>query len=203
MVRARQVRSAVLLACLGGLVVVVAVLGVRAVVDVAQGLGVLGGEDVEAGPPPGVDGDAQPALVDRVVDGDTIRVRVEEPGGAIPPTDSVGVRLLNVDAPELDHPERGRDCGASEAATFVEGLAPPGTLVWLSADTEDRDHYDRPLRAVFTEDGRFVNAELTRAGWAEAVLFEPNDRFHGRMVELEGEARTQRRGVWALCDGFP
>jgi micrococcal nuclease len=228
MVRARQVRSAALLVCLGALVVVVAVLGVRAVVDLAQGLRVLGGEGATEAPadrdgdlrhpghdeaddgdhsgaeaPDGVPEGAQRAVIDRVVDGDTIRVRVDEPDGPIPPTDSVRVRLLNVDAPELDHPDHGRDCGARESTEFVEQLTPPGTTVWLVADVEDRDRYDRPLRGVFNERGVFVNAELVRAGWAEAVLFPPNDRFHQRMIDLEEEARIQGRGAWRACDGFP
>jgi micrococcal nuclease len=222
MVRARRVRSAVLVLCLALVTVTVALLGARAVVDVGQGLRVLGGEgaaeqhrgsaDPPQGPtddvgpvaPPGeVPDGAQRAVVDRVVDGDTIRVRVDEPGGPIPPTDSVRVRLLNVDAPELDHPRRDRDCGARQAAAFVEELTPPGTVVWLVADVEDRDRYDRPLRAVFNHEGRFVNAELARAGWAEAVLFEPNDRFHQRMVDLEAQARSHHRGAWAACGGFP
>jgi micrococcal nuclease len=166
--------------------------------------GELDAGDLDAvGPPPGVPTSAQAAFVDRVVDGDTIRVRVVEPGGAIDPTDSVRVRLLNIDAPELDHPARGEDCGAAEAAALVERLTPPGTVVWLVADAEDRDHYDRPLRAVFTAEGTFVNAEVVRRGWAEVVLFEPNDRFHERLLPLEAAARDAQRGAWRACDGFP
>lgn len=218
MARSRPLRAGLLLLCLGVLVAVVGVLGVRALTDMGQGLRALGGtgasdpppsaDALDNGPdtgtaPPEVPDGAQPAEVDRVVDGDTIRVRVEETRGAIAPTDSVRVRLLNVDAPELDHPERGRDCGALEATEFVERLTPPGTTVWLVADVEDRDRYDRPLRGVFTERGVFVNAELVRAGWAEAVLFPPNDRFHPWMVDLEQDAQDQRRGAWAVCGGFP
>lgn len=231
----RLTRAALLL-CLVVVAVGVAVLGARAVVDVARGLRALGGAGAaeepggpvggtdargsdardsdardsdaagggrRAGPPPGVSGDAQPAVVDRVVDGDTIRVRIGAPGGPIPPTEAIGVRLLNVDAPELDHPRRGRDCGAPEAAALIAELVPPGTRVWLVADAEDRDRYERPLRAVFTPGGRFVNAELARAGWAEAVLFAPNDRFHERLAELADQARERGRGAWAACGGFP
>lgn len=227
----RLTRAALLL-CLVVVAVVVTVLGARAVVDIARGLralggagaaeepgGPVGGTDARGGdargsdaagigraapgPPPGVPGDAQPAVVDRVVDRDTIRVHIGEPGGPIPPTEVIGVRLLNVDAPELDHPRRGRDCGAPEATALVAELVPPGTRVWLVTDTEDRDRYDRPLRAVFTSGGRFVNAELTRAGWAEAVLFAPNDRFHERLAELADQARERGRGAWAACGGFP
>jgi micrococcal nuclease len=196
-------------------VVLVAVVAGRAIQELALGLHVLGGAGVErtlddgvgdldaATPPPGVPAAAQAAVVDRVVDGDTIRVRVEEVGGPIGPTDSVRVRLLNIDAPELDHPDRGEDCGAVEATALVERLTPPGSSVWLVSDVEDRDHYDRPLRAVFTAEGTFVNAEVVRRGWAEVVLFEPNDRFHDRLLPIEVAAREEQRGAWRVCDGFP
>jgi micrococcal nuclease len=191
------------------------------VAGVVDGLRVLGGAGVDVAEPAGprrgpgtevdreptgawpVPADAQPAVVDRIVDGDTLRVRVAQPGGPIPPTDSVRVRLLNVDTPELDHPQRGEDCGAREATDYLEALAPAGSRVHLVADVEDRDRYDRPLRGVWTEDGRFVNAELVRAGWAEVVLFEPNDRFHAPLLELEVAARDEGRGAWGVCGGFP
>lgn len=200
----RRARARMMLGGLAVLAVAVGVLGARVLVDLGQGLRVLGGEEAAtATPPSGVPDGAQAAEVDRVVDGDTIRVRVAEPGGPIPPAASVPVRLLNVDAPELDHPRRGRDCGAGEAAGLVEELAPAGTVVWLVADTEDRDHYGRALRAVFNHEGTFVNGELVRAGWARAVRFEPNDRFHGEVVGLEARARQQRRGAWVACGGPP
>ena len=196
---------------LGGLAIALAVALVLTppLPGLVDGLRALGGAGVdapeEAVEQPGsrVPADAQTAVVDRVVDGDTIRVTVEEPGGAIAPTDSVRVRLLNVDAPELDHPDRGEDCGATEAAAFIAALTPPGSVVHLAADVEDRDVYDRPLRGVWNEHGVFVNAELVRAGWAEVVLFPPNDRFHDRLLPLAAQARDEHRGAWSVCGGFP
>jgi micrococcal nuclease len=213
--RARQ------LLLLLGLVLVAVVVG-RGIYEVGLALHLLGGGAVEtapsapdepgdgrsegllpAEPPDGVPAPAQGALVDRVVDGDTLRVTVEQPGGDIGPTDAVRVRLLTIDAPELDHPERGRDCGAVEATDLLEELTPPGSVVWLVADVEDRDRYDRPLRGVFADDGTFVNAELVAAGWAEVALFEPNDRFHEHLLAVEEAARREGRGAWTACDGFP
>lgn len=173
-----------------------------------DGLRALGGAGVDGsagdGPlPDGVPGDARTAVVDRILDGDTLQVTIAQPGTASEPERTARVRLVGVDAPELDHPDRGEDCGASEAADVVEALTPPGSTVHLVADVEDRDRYDRALRGVWNAGGRFVNAELVRAGWAEVVLVEPNDRFHGRLRELEATARAERRGAWGACGGFP
>jgi micrococcal nuclease len=157
--------------------------------------------DPDAGAQPdGVPADAVPATVERVVDGDTLRVRL--PSAPAASATSVPVRLLNIDAPELDHPTRGRDCGAAEATDVMERLVPSGTVVWLVADVEDRDRHDRPLRAVFADDGTFVNAEVVRRGWAEVVLVGPNDRFFEALLPLEEAARGEGRGAWTACDGF-
>lgn len=141
-----------------------------------------------------VPADAEAAIVDRVVDGDTIRV-VAAPGGSIPQGGSIRIRLLNIDAPERGSVGDESACGAREATLRVEELLAPGDLVWLAADVEDRDRFDRTLRAAWTTDGVFVNRVLVEEGWAVAVLFRPNDRFHAEMVEAERVARARAAGI--------
>jgi micrococcal nuclease len=144
--------------------------------------------------PASVPDDAEPAVVDRVVDGDTIRVLEPADG-------SVRVRLLQVDAPELDHPQRGRECGAGTATAMVEDLLPPGSTVWLAADREDRDRFDRLLRYAWSEDGVDVQAALVEAGFAEVLVIAPNDRFVGTLRSLEAAAQERAAGVWG--EGCP
>jgi micrococcal nuclease len=138
-------------------------------------------------------------IVVRVVDGDTIRA-VAGPASSIEDGGSIRVRLLNIDAPELARDGASAECGADEAVRFLEGLLGPGDLVWAAADVEDRDVYDRPLRALWTVDGVFVNERLVEQGWAVAVLFAPNDRFHAPMAAAERRARAAGVGIWgAAC----
>lgn len=189
-------------------VAVVAAFGVGRAVDGGAFASLLGdpapGPAVDAAgerstPPPGVPRAAQRATVDRVVDGDTIRVTVRGGSGAIPATASAPVRLLNVDAPEARHPSRGVECGGPEATARVEQLLPAGATVWLATDRSDTDRYDRYLRAVWTGDGIFVNAVLVEEGLAAAVLFPPDDRWHPELVELEQAARAAAVGNWSRC----
>ena len=159
--------------------------------------------DADAGPaeapspprPSEIPEDAEAAIVDRVVDGDTIRV-VAAPGGSIPEGGSIRVRLLNVDTPELARGGNPAECGAQEATARVEELVVSGDLVWLVADREDRDRFDRPLRGVWLADGTFLNELLAEEGYAEAVLFPPNDRFHARIEAAVDRAREAGRGIW-------
>jgi len=169
-----------------------------------------GGKIADEPPPPGPDAtgardgrdradgipeDAEAAIVDRVVDGDTIRV-IAEPGGSIRDGGSIRVRLLNIDTPELARDGRDAECGAPEAVASLESLLSSGDLVWLAADREDRDRFDRPLRGVWTADGVLLNERLAEDGWAEVVLFPPNDRFHGRIEAAVERAKAADRGIW-------
>lgn len=156
--------------------------------------------DDAAAPPPGVPRDAQRATVDRVVDGDTLRVAVgpDDPG-PIAPTPSVPVRLLTIDTPETVHPQRDVECGGPEATARVRELVPAGSTVWLATDVSDTDRFDRHLRAVFTADGTFVNAVLVAEGLAEVVRFPPDERWFEDLRDLERRARSEGRGNWSRC----
>ncbi len=152
-------------------------------------------------PPPGVPADAEAVIVDRVVDGDTVRV-VAPPGGSIPEGGSIRVRLLNIDAPEHARFGNPEECGAREATARIEQLVASGDLAWVAADVADRDRYDRPLRAMWTDDGVFVNELMVAEGLAVAVLYPPNDRFYDVMVDAERRARAAGAGVFgAICPG--
>jgi micrococcal nuclease len=147
------------------------------------------------GPPATVPDDAEAAVVDRVVDGDTIRV-VAEPGGSIHGGGSIRVRLLNVDAPELGRDGSPPECLADAARDRLSELVSSGDLVWLVADERDRDRFERPLRGLWTDDGRFVNELLAAEGYAVALLVPPNDRFLGVVQAAEDRARSAGVGVW-------
>ncbi len=150
-------------------------------------------------PADGIPDDAEAAIVDRVVDGDTLRV-IAEPGGSIPEGGSIRIRLLNIDTPELARDGTDAECGALEAAEHLETLVSSGDLVWLVADREDRDRFDRPLRGVWTDDGVFLNERLAEEGFAEVVLFPPNDRFRRRIEGAVQRAQAADRGIWgSLC----
>ncbi len=144
--------------------------------------------------PAGVPADAAPALLDRVVDGDTIRVLAGE-GSGISGDGSVRVRLLNIDAPELARDGRAAECLAETATARVEELLADSEVVWLAADAVDRDRFDRPLRGLWTAEGVFVNELLAAEGLATSVLFNDNDRFLAAVEEAEAAAARAGRGV--------
>jgi micrococcal nuclease len=137
---------------------------------------------------------AQPAVVERVVDGDTLWVRVDEPGGPLAAGATHKIRLLEIDTPET----HGGDvqCGGAEATAFAERLLAIGSTVHLVADRSDTDRYGRYLRYLWTDSGDFYNLEAVHRGVARAVLYEPNDAYIDTLRAAEETARRAGRGIW-------
>jgi hypothetical protein len=79
-----------------------------------------------------------------------------------------------------------------------------GQTVWLEKDRSDADVYGRLLRYVWLADGRMVNEEIVRAGYALAVTWQPDTRHRVRLEQAATEAWRESRGFWAGGAGaFP
>jgi micrococcal nuclease len=127
----------------------------------------------------------------RVVDGDTIRVRI---GSRVE-----RVRYIGIDTPESVKPGTPVQCFA-EAAHALNARLVAGRRVRLVSDAEARDRYGRLLAYVYREgDGLFVNAELVRRGYAQTLTIPPNVRHAARLAALAQRARAAGAGLWSAC----
>src|SRR5512144_114219 len=128
----------------------------------------------------------------RVVDGDTIRVRL---GDAVE-----RVRYIGVDTPETVKPGTPVQCFGKAASAFNARVVRTRT-VRLVFDAERRDRYGRLLAYVYRQpDGLFVNAELVRRGYAETLRIAPNVAHARELDRLARSARSAQRGLWAACE---
>src|SRR6266545_2629371 len=117
----------------------------------------------------------------RVVDGDTIRVRVGDR--------TERVRYIGVDTPESVKPGTPVQCYAKRAAAANAALV-AGQRVRLVGDVEHRDRYGRLLAYVYREpDGAFVNALLVRDGYARTMMIAPNVAHARQFSQLAWAAR--------------
>ena len=131
--------------------------------------------------------DGTAAVVEWVNDGDTLTL-----------TSGAKVRLVQIDAPELE-----TDCYGRDAMKALIALAPKGTRVTLSSDPklDDRDRYGRLLRYVFVRNEN-VNVALVREGAASPYFFrKERGRYAGDLLDAVDEARDARRGFWGRCPG--
>lgn len=128
----------------------------------------------------------------RVVDGDTIRVRIH---GA-----EERVRLIGIDTPETHGRGGLRECFGAEATDRMEALLPEGTPVRLVRDVEARDRYDRLLAYVYrASDGLFVNLAMAKEGYATTLTYPPNVAHADEFVAAVRTARQSQRGLWQRC----
>jgi endonuclease YncB( thermonuclease family) len=139
-----------------------------------------------------------PAVVDHVVDGDTLDVWISGR--------EVRVRTLQIDAPEsstlrFGHADR---CGAP-AKSYAETLVHPGVRVTLElAGSERHDRYGRLLALVHLGTAQTITWQqrMVRAGWAEVFVFDRNRTWLLETLQADQTyASAHRLGVYARCRG--
>jgi micrococcal nuclease len=120
-----------------------------------------------------------------VVDGDTLRVRVDGT--------TERLRLIGLDAPEL----ADGDCLAQEAASRMQSLV-QSRSVRIAADPtqDDRDAYGRLLRHVWTLDGRSVAGELIAAGLASEYTYAARYAGVDDYRAAQADAVASNLGIW-------
>lgn len=144
--------------------------------DPCAGLGVVGG-----------DPEIVWARVTQVVDGDTFHIDLDGDGR----TDE-RVRAIGIDAPERD------ECYYGQATERARALL-AGRRVALRRDVSEQDRYDRLLRYVYLEDGRWFNGLMVREGYALAKRYPPDTACTAALEALQTDARKEGAGAWSSC----
>jgi micrococcal nuclease len=133
----------------------------------------------------------QPAIVNRVTDGDTIQVTIDGK--------PYGVRYLLIDTPETVDPRAGVQCMGREASQRNKELV-EGETVYLEADVTDKDRFGRLLRYVYLADGSMVNELLVLEGLAAVSTVPPDVRHVDRLLVAQRNAVEASLGLWGVCD---
>lgn len=146
----------------------------------------------------------EPALVKRVVDGDTFLLSNGE-----------RVRLLGIDTPEKfesnkldkDAEISGQDKKTIQklgqlASDYVKNLV-EGKKVYLEREPnyEDKDRYNRLLRWIYLEDGTFLNGKIVKDGYAQVYEKFPVSKLE-ELRKYQKEARENNRGLWGNIKGL-
>lgn len=123
----------------------------------------------------------QKGTVTQVIDGDTITVLLDD-------GNTYTVRYIGIDTPERDMP------------FFMEPYIANSDMVLqkeviLIKDVSETDQYGRLLRYVVVGDV-FVNLELVRAGFAQAMRYPPDIACADAFSSAEQETRAGQVGIW-------
>jgi micrococcal nuclease len=138
----------------------------------------------------------------QVVDGDTLKIahqnRIEK------------IRLIGIDTPESRvNPKAKKDAARNqedvkkiislgqEATRYVKSLVKPGDTIRIEFDRQIRDKYGRLLGYVYLPNGKMLNEEIVKAGYANLMTYPPNVKYEERFLKAYQEARGNNRGLWS------
>lgn len=135
----------------------------------------------------------------RVVDGDTIVVRIDG--------EEYKIRLIGIDTPESVHSDASRNNEYGQMASdYTKILLEERETVWIEYDQEAEDRYGRQLGYVWLdpkeEDLQYMlNYILVANGYAINKEYPPNTRYADYFQKACQEAMEADAGLW-IYDGF-
>ncbi|RON44984.1 nuclease [Pseudomonas frederiksbergensis] len=127
-----------------------------------------------------------PVAVQRVVDGDTLRL-----------SDGRSVRMIGLNTPELGRQGRSDEPFAVAARKRLEALvAASNGRVGLLPGKEAKDRYGRTLAHVFSANGANLEAQMLAEGLGFQVAVAPNVDLVSCQQAAERTARQASLGLW-------
>ena len=143
----------------------------------------------------------QKTTVTRVIDGDVIQIIY---GGV-----EKRVRLIGIDAPEsridrkalkdanMSNPDIDMivEMGA-KAKAYVNGLIKRGNFITIEFDEKEMDRYGRLLCYVYLSNGKMLNEEIVKAGYANVKAIPPNVEYKERFLNAFEYAKETKGGLW-------
>ena len=127
-----------------------------------------------------------PVQVQRVVDGDTVRLK-----------DGRSVRMIGLNAPETGKKGRPDEPYANAARQRLQALVEAsGGRVGLVLGRESKDRYGRTLAHLYGADGENLEARLLAEGLGFQVGVAPNTDLVACQQAAENSARQARLGLW-------
>lgn len=131
-----------------------------------------------------------PYDVVKVVDGDTIDVRID--------SKTVKVRVIGLNTPETVDPRKPVECFGKQASAQATKLL-KDTKVYLESDDsqQNRDKYDRLLRYVWLEDGTNFSKIMIESGFGYEYTYDTPYKYQEDFKSAQKSAETAKTGLWA------
>lgn len=137
-------------------------------------------------------------VVERVVDGDTVRIRTDA-------GESLSVRLIGVDTPETVKPNTPVQCYGPDASAHTKALLPAATSVYLEYDPSqgDTDRYGRTLAYLWYVDtkgtAQILNREIIANGYGREYTYDTPYRYQAPFRDAQNAAQRSDAGLWGAC----
>lgn len=143
------------------------------------------------------------ATLERVIDGDTIVVNIDD--------SSQKIRFIGIDTPESVNPDESKNnIYGQMASDYTKELLKEVTTVYLTYDEEKTDQYGRTLAYVWFSDpdsvsekeveNQMLNAVLVKNGYAYNKVYMPNKKYADLFDGLRKNAQDSNMGLWQYPD---
>jgi endonuclease YncB( thermonuclease family) len=164
------------------------------------------------------------AIVENIVDGDTIDVLEDKGGNKDKRGEKIRVRLLGINTPDrkfgtpgyeicrIEYSDIERDCFDVTEGRFIEALSYLqniilNKLVTITYDKRQPFGTHNRLLALVTLNDEEVNRALLTNGLATVFFYAPNALFDidkkGDYILAEAEAKNANIGIWVEKGGLP
>ena len=111
-------------------------------------------------------------------------------------TEGVKVRLIGINSPEpRNYFKMKEEPYGKEASAFMKKLI-GSKKVRIELDVQELDQYGRLLAYCYFEDGRMVNEEMVKAGYAQVATYPPNVKYENLFYKAQVYARENKKGMW-------
>ena len=145
----------------------------------------------------------QKTTLTRIIDGDVIQALY---GGA-----EKRIRLIGIDVPESrvsSKAKKDKYADMSEddiktiiemghkAKAYVNDLIKRGDMITIEFDVQEMDKYGRLLCYVYLSNGKMLNEEIVKAGYANVMTIPPNVKYKDRFLKAYQEAEENKKGLW-------
>lgn len=112
----------------------------------------------------------------------------------------IKVRFLAVNAPEYG--KKKKEAFGKDAANFTCNSLKKARIITLEYDKKNKkDKYGRDLAWVFY-DGKLLQEELIRRGYAEVAYIYGKYTYTDRIKEEERKAKAAKIGIWSLNKSY-
>ncbi|MBN1635901.1 MAG: thermonuclease family protein [Deltaproteobacteria bacterium] len=118
----------------------------------------------------------------KVYDADTIEIR-----------DGTKIRLIGVDAPEVESPYRQAESYGVESKSYLTKML-LGKKVRIVVGEQPYDKYGRTLAFIYLDD-TLINGRIIKDGWARAYRYY-DFPFKELFITYEKQARAKGLGMW-------
>ena len=84
----------------------------------------------------------------------------------------------------------------AKAKAYVNGLIKRGNFITIEFDEKEMDRYGRLLCYVYLSNGKMLNEEIVKAGYANVKTILPNVKYKDRFLNAFEYAKETKGGLW-------